>query len=69
MGNRVVNILDIEDHSVHNRLLDQVKINEVDRSDSYSNDPATSPDLVDNSEISPDDTDANNFTESIRRSQ
>ncbi|CAH8848937.1 unnamed protein product [Trichobilharzia szidati] len=29
LGNRMVKILDIEDHSIHNRHLDQVKINEI----------------------------------------
>ncbi|VDQ08454.1 unnamed protein product [Trichobilharzia regenti] len=33
MGNRMVKILDIEDHSIHNRHPDQVKINEVDNSE------------------------------------
>ncbi|VDQ00056.1 unnamed protein product [Trichobilharzia regenti] len=69
MGNRMVKILDIEDHSVHNRHLDQVKINEVGRSNYNFNDSATNPDFVDNSEIIPDDTDENNITESVRRSQ
>ncbi|VDQ08326.1 unnamed protein product [Trichobilharzia regenti] len=69
MGNRMVEILDTEDHSVHNRHLDQVRINEVGRSDYNFNDSATNPDFVDNSEISPDDTDENNITESARRSQ
>ncbi|VDQ11150.1 unnamed protein product [Trichobilharzia regenti] len=69
MGNRMVKILDIGDHSVHNRHLDQVRINEVGRSDCNFNDSATDPDFVDNSEISSDDTDENNITESVRMSQ
>uniref|UniRef100_A0AA85IZG0 Uncharacterized protein n=1 Tax=Trichobilharzia regenti TaxID=157069 RepID=A0AA85IZG0_TRIRE len=63
MGNGMVKILDIEDNSVHNRHLDQVRINEVGRSDYDCNDSATNPDFVDNSEISLDDTDGNNITE------
>ncbi|VDQ11704.1 unnamed protein product [Trichobilharzia regenti] len=69
MSNRTVKILDIEDHSVHNRHLDQVKMNEVGRSSCNFNDSATNPDFVDNSEISPNDTAKNNITESVRRSQ
>nr|CAH8830390.1 unnamed protein product [Trichobilharzia regenti]CAH8830393.1 unnamed protein product [Trichobilharzia regenti] len=69
MGNRTVKILDIEDNSVHNRHLDQVRINEVGRSDYDYNDSATNPDFLDNSEISLDDTDGNNITESVRRSK
>ncbi|VDQ02607.1 unnamed protein product [Trichobilharzia regenti] len=67
MGNRMVKILDIEDHSVHNRQLDQVKINEVGRSGYNFNDSATNPDFVDNSEVRPDDTDENNIPESSLR--
>ncbi|VDQ04101.1 unnamed protein product [Trichobilharzia regenti] len=59
MGNRMVKILDIEDHSVHNRHLDQVKINEVGLSDYNFNELAATPALVYNSEISPNDTDEN----------
>ncbi|VDP94863.1 unnamed protein product [Trichobilharzia regenti] len=44
-------------------------MNEVGRFDDNFNDSATNPDFVDNSEISPDDTDENNIIESIRRSQ
>nr|CAH8820156.1 unnamed protein product [Trichobilharzia regenti] len=66
MGNRVVKILDIKDHSVHNRHLDKVTINEVGRSNYYFNDSANNPDFVDNSEIGPDNTDENNITESVR---
>ncbi|VDQ04701.1 unnamed protein product [Trichobilharzia regenti] len=69
MGNRMVKMLVIENRSVHNRHLDQVKINEVGRSDYNFKDSATNPDFVDNSEISPGDTDENNITESVRRSQ
>ncbi|VDQ09262.1 unnamed protein product [Trichobilharzia regenti] len=69
MGNRMMKILDIEDHSVHNRHLDQVRINEVGLFDYNVNDSATNPDFVDNSETSLDDTDENNFTVSVRRSQ
>ncbi|VDQ16783.1 unnamed protein product [Trichobilharzia regenti] len=69
MGNRMVKILDFEDNSVHNRHLDQVRINEVGRSDYDYNDSTTNPDCVDNSEISLDDADRNNITESVRRSQ
>nr|CAH8854168.1 unnamed protein product [Trichobilharzia regenti] len=66
MGNRVVKILDIKDHSVHNGHLDKVTINEVGRSNYYFNDSANNPDFVDNSEISPDNTDENNIAESVR---
>nr|CAH8846258.1 unnamed protein product [Trichobilharzia regenti] len=69
MGNRMVKILDIKDHSVHNRHLDKVTINEVGRSDYNINNSVTNPDFVDNSEISPDNIDENNITESVRRSQ
>ncbi|VDQ00921.1 unnamed protein product, partial [Trichobilharzia regenti] len=44
MGNRIVKILNIEDHSVHKRYLDQVKINEVDHTNYNFNDSATNPD-------------------------
>nr|CAH8860592.1 unnamed protein product [Trichobilharzia regenti] len=66
MGNRVVKILDIKDHSVHNGHLDKVTINEVGRSNYNIIDSANNPDFVDNSEISPDNTDENNITESVR---
>nr|CAH8833794.1 unnamed protein product [Trichobilharzia regenti] len=69
MGNRVMKILDIKDHSVHNRHLDKLTINEVGRSNYYFNDSVTNPDFVDNSEIGADNTDGNNITESVRRSQ
>nr|CAH8843414.1 unnamed protein product [Trichobilharzia regenti] len=69
MGNRVVKILDIKDHSVHNGHLDKVTINEVGRSNYNIIDSANNPDFVDNSEISPDNTDEGNITESVRRSQ
>ncbi|VDQ11732.1 unnamed protein product [Trichobilharzia regenti] len=69
MGNRVVKILDIKDDSVHNKHLDKVTINEIGRSDYNFNDSANNPDFVDNSEISPDNTDENNITESVRREQ
>ncbi|VDQ15534.1 unnamed protein product [Trichobilharzia regenti] len=69
MGNRMVKILDIGDHSSHISHLDQVKISEVGPSDYNFNDSATNPDFIDNSEISSDDTDENNITESVRRSQ
>ncbi|VDP96759.1 unnamed protein product [Trichobilharzia regenti] len=65
--NRMLKILDIEDHSFHNRHLDQLRINEVGRSDYNFNDSLTNPDFVDNSEISPDDTDENNIIEPVRR--
>nr|CAH8867480.1 unnamed protein product [Trichobilharzia regenti] len=66
MGNRVVKILDIKDHSVHNGHLDKVTINEVGRSNYNIIDSANNPDFVDNSEIGPDNTDENNITESVR---
>ncbi|VDQ17248.1 unnamed protein product [Trichobilharzia regenti] len=69
MGNRMGKILDIEDNSVHNRHLDQMRINEVGCSDYNFKDSATNLDFADNSEISLDDTDENNITESVRRSQ
>ena len=65
MGNRMVKILDIEDQSVHNRHVDQVKINEVGRSDYDFNDSATNPDFVDNSDINSDGPGENNSTESV----
>ncbi|VDP96899.1 unnamed protein product [Trichobilharzia regenti] len=65
----MLKILDIEDNSVHNRHLDQVKINKVGRLDYEFNDSSTNPDFVDSSEISPDDTVENNITESVRISQ
>ncbi|VDQ03660.1 unnamed protein product [Trichobilharzia regenti] len=43
MGNRMVKILNIEDHSVHNRHQDQVKIKEGGRSDYDFTDYATNP--------------------------
>ncbi|VDQ03712.1 unnamed protein product [Trichobilharzia regenti] len=67
MGNRMVKILDVEDYSVHNRHVDQVKINEVGCSVYNFNDPATNPDFVDNSEINADGSGENNITESVRR--
>ncbi|VDQ04668.1 unnamed protein product [Trichobilharzia regenti] len=69
MGNLLVKILNIKDHTVHNRHLHKVTINEVGCSNYNFNDSANNPDFVDNSEISPDDTDENNITESDRRSQ
>ncbi|VDQ00611.1 unnamed protein product [Trichobilharzia regenti] len=69
MRNRMVKILDIKDHSLHNRHLNKLTINEVSRSSYNNNDPVTNPDFVDNSEISPDGTDENNITESVRRLQ
>ncbi|VDP97866.1 unnamed protein product [Trichobilharzia regenti] len=64
MGNRVVKLLGIKDHSVHNRHLDQLKINEVGRSNYNFNYSVNNPDFVDSSEVSPDNTDENNITES-----
>ncbi|VDQ16921.1 unnamed protein product [Trichobilharzia regenti] len=66
MGNRVVKILDTKDHSVHNGHLDNVTINELGRSVYNFNGAATNSDFVDNSEISLDNTDENNITESVR---
>ncbi|VDQ13615.1 unnamed protein product [Trichobilharzia regenti] len=65
----MVKILDIENHSIHNKHVDQVKINAVGRSDYNFNDSAINPDFVDNSEISPDDIAGNISSESVRRSQ
>ncbi|VDQ08764.1 unnamed protein product [Trichobilharzia regenti] len=69
MGIRMVKILDVEDHSVHNRQLRRIKISEVDRSDYNFSDYASNSDFVDDSEISPDDTDENYVTKPVRSLQ